>query len=137
MDPKSKRDLDVEALRSLFVRESRRRPLVLVVEDLHWMDKTSEQFLDLFIGGLVGSPDSAAAAVSAGIQPFLGKQVLLPADRTGPAAGLGERSARVSHSRGGQVAPELQDLILDRAAGNPLYMEEFTQNLVEKGAILL
>ena len=56
MDPKSKRDLDVEALHSLFVRESRHRPLVLVMEDLHWMDKTSDQFLDLFIGNLVGVP---------------------------------------------------------------------------------
>ena len=35
----------------------------------------------------------------------------------------------------GKIAPELRDLILNRAAGNPLFMEEFTLNLVENGMI--
>jgi tetratricopeptide (TPR) repeat protein len=36
---------------------------------------------------------------------------------------------------GGEVAPELRELILNRAAGNPLFMEEFTQSLLESGSI--
>jgi predicted ATPase len=36
---------------------------------------------------------------------------------------------------GGEVATELRDLILKRAAGNPLYMEELTQTLIENGTI--
>jgi predicted ATPase len=35
----------------------------------------------------------------------------------------------------GDVAPELKQLILNRAAGNPLFMEEFTQTLLENGSI--
>jgi predicted ATPase len=35
----------------------------------------------------------------------------------------------------GEVAPELKQLILDRAAGNPLFMEEFTHSLIENGSI--
>jgi len=35
----------------------------------------------------------------------------------------------------GEVAPELRELILTRAAGNPLFMEEFTHTLLENGCI--
>jgi predicted ATPase len=35
----------------------------------------------------------------------------------------------------GEVAPELRQLILNRATGNPLFMEEFTQSLLENGSI--
>ena len=37
--------------------------------------------------------------------------------------------------QGGDPVPELRKLILNRAAGNPLYMEEFTHTLLENGAI--
>jgi hypothetical protein len=35
-----------EAIRDLLIRESQNKPLVIAVEDLHWIDKTSEEFLD-------------------------------------------------------------------------------------------
>jgi tetratricopeptide (TPR) repeat protein len=35
----------------------------------------------------------------------------------------------------GEVAPELKSLVLTRASGNPLYMEEFTYSLLENGTI--
>jgi tetratricopeptide (TPR) repeat protein len=35
----------------------------------------------------------------------------------------------------GEVAPELRELILNRAAGNPLFVEEFTYSLLENGSI--
>ncbi len=41
-----------EALRDLIVRGSQDRPLVIAIEDLHWIDKTSEEFIDYFIGWL-------------------------------------------------------------------------------------
>ena len=36
---------------------------------------------------------------------------------------------------GGEVVPELKELILNRAAGNPLFMEELTQSLLQNGSI--
>jgi tetratricopeptide (TPR) repeat protein len=36
---------------------------------------------------------------------------------------------------GGEVVPELKELILKRAAGNPLFMEELTQTLLQNGSI--
>jgi len=56
LQPKERREKTFEALRDLFVRESQKDPLVLVIEDLHWIDTTSEEFLGYlisfaFIGG--------------------------------------------------------------------------------------
>ncbi len=135
MDPKSKRDLDVEALHSLFVRESRHRPLVLVMEDLHWMDKTSDQFLDLFIGNLVGVPILLLLLYRPEYNHPWGSKSYYQQIGLDQLPALESEALVSAILVGGRVAPELQDLILDRAAGNPLYMEEFTRNLVEKGAI--
>ena len=42
LEPKEKREKTFEALRDLLIRGTRDRPLVLAVEDLHWIDKTTE-----------------------------------------------------------------------------------------------
>ena len=45
MNPAQRRGETFEALRRLLVRAAERRPQVLVIEDLHWIDSASEQFL--------------------------------------------------------------------------------------------
>ena len=52
LEPKQKREKTFEAIRDLLIRGSQDRPLVLVVEDLHWIDKTTEEFLNYMIGWL-------------------------------------------------------------------------------------
>jgi predicted ATPase len=48
-EPQQKKEKIFEAVKDLMVRESQNKPLILVIEDLHWIDKTSEQFLDYLI----------------------------------------------------------------------------------------
>jgi hypothetical protein len=55
LEPQKKRERIFEAIRDLLIRESQDRPLILAVEDLQWIDKTSEEFLDYFIGFLASS----------------------------------------------------------------------------------
>ncbi|CAB1084533.1 Adenylate cyclase (EC / Guanylate cyclase (EC [Olavius algarvensis Delta 1 endosymbiont] len=55
LEPQKKKERIFEAFRDLFVRESQKQPLILVVEDLHWIDRTSEQLIDYFIGWLANS----------------------------------------------------------------------------------
>ena len=52
LEPKAKRDRIFEAIRDLLIRESQNSPLVVAIEDLHWIDKTSEEFLDYLVGSL-------------------------------------------------------------------------------------
>ena len=44
LEPKQKREKIFEAIRDMLIRDSQDRPLILTIEDLHWIDKTTEEF---------------------------------------------------------------------------------------------
>src|SRR5262249_24225096 len=46
MDPQIRRKRTLEALKKLFLRESLNQPLILIFEDLHWIDSETQGFLD-------------------------------------------------------------------------------------------
>ncbi len=135
LEPRQKRERTFEALRDLFLRESQDRPVILVIEDLHWIDKTSEEFLGYLIDWLANAkilllllyrPEYRHPWGSKSYYSKIGlDQLSLPSSAELVAALL----------EGGEVAPELKELILTRAAGNPLFMEEFTSTLLENGTI--
>ena len=52
LEPKQKREKTFEALRDILIRGSQGRPIVMAIEDLHWIDQTTEEFLDYMIGWL-------------------------------------------------------------------------------------
>ena len=54
LDPSLRRRRALDALKRLLIRESRERPLLLVFEDLHWIDPETQAFLNSFIDALVG-----------------------------------------------------------------------------------
>ncbi len=47
MDPQIRRRRTFEALKKLFLRESLNQPLILIFEDLHWIDRETQGFLDV------------------------------------------------------------------------------------------
>jgi predicted ATPase len=135
LDPEEKRQRTFEALRDFFVRLSLERPLVLVVEDLHWIDRLTEQFIDYLTGWLPNArillillhrPEythqwgSKSYCVRIGVN-----QLSTQSSAELVRAILEER----------EIAPELRELILSRAGGNPLFVEELTHSLLENGFI--
>jgi tetratricopeptide (TPR) repeat protein len=135
LEPKQKREKTFEALRDLFIWESQDKPLVLVIEDMHWIDKTSEEFLDYLIGCIANArimliflyrPEYIHQWGNKSYYTNIGLTQL----------GIASRSQLV-HAilEDGEVVPELRELILDRTEGNPLFMEEFTHTLLENGSI--
>jgi class 3 adenylate cyclase len=56
LEPKDQRQQTFEAIRALAIAGSQRRPHVLVCENLHWLDQTSEDCLALLIESLAGFP---------------------------------------------------------------------------------
>jgi tetratricopeptide (TPR) repeat protein/energy-coupling factor transporter ATP-binding protein EcfA2 len=135
LEPQLKRVRIFEAIWSLLTRESQNRPLVLAVEDLQWVDKTSEEFLDHLIARLPGA--------------HILLLLLYRPEYTNPWTSktyysqirVDELSVDTSAEmvdailKGGKAAQDLTQLILDKAVGNPLFMEEFTHTLLEMGYI--
>jgi class 3 adenylate cyclase/tetratricopeptide (TPR) repeat protein len=135
LEPKQRRERIFEALRDLFIRLSQESILILVIEDLHWIDKTSEEFLDYLIGWLANArillnflhrPEYTHQWGSKSYFNRIGLTQLTLKSRAELVQAILE---------GGEVAPELRDLILNRAGGNPLFMEELTHTLLENGSI--
>jgi tetratricopeptide (TPR) repeat protein len=135
LDPKQKRARVFEAIRDLLIRESQNRPLVLAVEDLHWIDKTSKDFLDYLIGWLTSTRILLINLYRPEYTHSWGSRSYY--NRIGLNQLTTKSSAELVQAilEGDEVVPELRELILNRAAGNPLFMEEFTHTLLENGSI--
>jgi class 3 adenylate cyclase/tetratricopeptide (TPR) repeat protein len=135
LDPKQKREKTFEAIRNLLIRASQDLPLVLTIEDLHWIDRTTEEFLDYMIGWLPRTgilllllyrPEYTHQWGSKSYYCMIGVGQLSMSNSAELVAAILE---------GGDAAPDLRELILGRAAGNPFFMEELTFSLLENGSI--
>ena len=135
LEPKQKRERIFEALRDLFIRESQEMPLVLIVEDLHWIDKTSEEFLDYLIGWLANTPILLILLYRPEYTHRWGSKSYYTTIRVDQLSIPTSSELVQSILSEGEIVPELRDLILGKAAGNPLFMEELTHSLLENGSI--
>jgi class 3 adenylate cyclase/tetratricopeptide (TPR) repeat protein len=135
LEPKEKRERIFEALRDLFIRESQKTPLVLMVEDLHWIDKTSEEFLDYLIGWLATTPILLILLYRPEYSQRWGSKSYYTTIRVDQLSLPTSSELVRSILSEGEMVPELRDLILGKAAGNPLFMEELTHSLLENGSI--
>ena len=135
LEPKQKREKIFEAIRDLLIRESQNRPLVLVFEDLQWIDKTSEEFLDYFIGWLANTPILLILLYRPEYTHRWGSKSYYNNIRVDQLS-LGTSAELVQFILNeGEIVTELRELILNKAAGNPLFMEELTHTLLENGSI--
>jgi len=135
LEPQQKREKTFEAIRNLFVRLSQEKPLVLAMEDLHWIDKTSEDFTNYLIRWLgktrimlilLYRPEYTHQWGSKSYYTKIGLNQLGISSSTELVRAVLED---------GEVAPEIGKLVLDRTSGNPLFIEEFTHSLLESGSI--
>jgi predicted ATPase len=124
-----------EAIRDLLVLESENEPLILAVEDLHWIDKTSEEFLNYLIDWLANTRILLILLYRPEYVHQWGSKSYYS------KIGVDQLSTKKSLElvqvilEGGEVVQELRDLVLGRAGGNPLFVEELTCNLLENGFI--
>jgi DNA-binding NtrC family response regulator/predicted ATPase len=118
------------AIRSLLIGESRRRPLLLVVEDLHWVDPSSEACL----GTLVESIGNAPIALFTSCRPtYRATWAGAPHALSLTLAPLSDEESRavirnVVPAGGGSIT--IEDDIKVRAEGNPLFLEELSHGVV-------
>jgi tetratricopeptide (TPR) repeat protein len=121
------------ALTDLVVALGRRGPCVLAIEDLHWIDELSENFLTSLTDRIDGLPilfvatHRPAYRASWAGHPGVTQIVLSPLNRNDSftllRAALGERAND----------PEIAALVTDKAQGNPLFIEELSQAVALHG----
>ncbi len=145
MDPQIRRKRTLEAIKRILIRESLKQPLILVFEDLHWLDNETQAFLSL----LSESVASARMLLLVNYRPEYRHEwgsktyyTQLRLDPLGRAeaeemltALLAEKfPPRPAGARSIEDFLSLKTFILDKTEGNPFFMEEIVQELVERGA---
>ena len=123
-----------ETLRGIWLRLSRPRPLVLVVEDLQWIDPTSGEYLATLVNAVAGARILLLMTYRPGSEmPGLAHSHVsqLAVSRLSPRAGLALVRDIASED---QVPVALAETIVEKAAGNPFFLEELTWSAVaERG----
>jgi tetratricopeptide (TPR) repeat protein len=123
------------ALRALSLRGARLRPLVLVVEDLHWIDTSSEEFLTFLLDAVAGVPLLLLLTYRIGYNPPFGSRSFYTT-LTLRSFSEAETLAMAGHVLGiAHCPPELQTALMDKAEGVPLFIEEVTKALLELGVL--
>ncbi len=116
-----------DALRALILDHPQQRPMVLAVEDLHWVDRTSEELLGSLVDGLVGSRALMVTTYRPGYRPpwidrSYATQLSLPPLSVEDSLTVA-RSVLAGDGPGGGLATE----IVERAGGNPFFVEELAR----------
>jgi len=135
LQPIKKREKTFEAIRDLLVRESQNRPIILVIEDLHWIDKTSEEFLSYLIEWLANTRFLLVLLYRPEYTHTWGSKSYYT--KIGLTQLSSQSSAELIRAilYDCEIESELETLILNRSAGTPLFIEELTHNFLENGTI--
>jgi class 3 adenylate cyclase len=145
LEPEALQAQILSALRRLFQALAARRPLVLVIEDLHWADPSSIDLLARLLPlassapllfCLVTRPDrdapgwrlvTAARELLGSSLTEINLQALSEGDSRRLVANLLEIEA---------LSEETRSLILRRAEGNPFFVEEVIRMLIDRGSVV-
>lgn len=131
LTPEAVRTKTFSILREMSLKGSQQRPIIFEIEDLHWIDSTSEAYLAFLTEGLAAAPILLLATYRPGYrQPWIDKsyatQISLQSLR--PHDG---KSVIRSISRKDKLPVSMEQLILDKAEGNPFFLEELTRAVIE------
>jgi class 3 adenylate cyclase/tetratricopeptide (TPR) repeat protein len=135
LDATARQRRALEAVKSLLLRESQMQPLLLVLEDLHWIDGATQALLD----SLVESLPAARLLLLVNYRPeyqhgWGGKTYYsqLRLDPLPPDTAEGMLETLMGGDAG--LAP-LKRLLIDRTQGNPFFLEETVRSLSESRAL--
>ena len=135
LSPEAIRARAMDTLLQMSLNGSRRRELVFVVEDLHWIDRVSEEFFTLLVDSLQGARIMLLCTYRPGYSaPWMGQsyatQLSLP--RLAPADALAVVQSVLEDDA---VATPLAEALVVRAEGNPFFLEELARAWRDHGTV--
>jgi class 3 adenylate cyclase/tetratricopeptide (TPR) repeat protein len=135
MDGQVKKSRTLEAIKRILLRESLNLPLIVMFEDLHWIDEQTQEFLNLLADSLANAKILLLVNYRPEYSHQWGSKTYYTQLRLDP---LGKESADEMLSAllgdSTDLAP-LKKLITERTEGNPFFIEEMFQAMLEDGVI--
>jgi predicted ATPase/class 3 adenylate cyclase len=135
LEGKDRRLQTLEAIRVVIVSASQHRPQIVVCENLHWIDESSESLLAFLVGSLSSVPIMVLTTHRTAYKvPWADSPYYTQIALDGLAAH--EIEEMLTALLGGREYPaELLQLIQEKSDGNPLFIEEITRALIERGLL--
>ena len=136
LDPAQRRQRTLTALKRVLLRESQVQPLLLVVEDLHWIDTETQTLLDSLVESLPTAQILLLVNYRPEYQYSWGSKTYytqLRLDPLPPASAAAVLQALLGDDP--SLAP-LTSLLITRTVGNPFFLEESVRTLVEAGVLV-
>jgi class 3 adenylate cyclase/tetratricopeptide (TPR) repeat protein len=136
LDPVQRRRQTLEAITRLLLRESQVQPLLLVFEDLHWIDTETQVLLD----NLVESLPTARLLLLVNYRPEYqhgwGRKTYYAQVRLDPLPPASADELLQALLGDDPSLESLKRLLIKRTEGNPFFLEESVRTLVETGVLV-
>ena len=136
LDPPQRRQRTLEALRRVLLRESQEQPLLLVFEDLHWIDSETQALLDRLIESLPTAPLLLLVNYRPEYQHGWGSKTYYTQVRLDPLPPASAEAFLAGLLGDDPSLAPLLPLLMARTAGNPFFLEESVRTLVETAALV-
>jgi class 3 adenylate cyclase/tetratricopeptide (TPR) repeat protein len=157
MDAQIKKRRTLDAIKRILLRESLNQPLIVMFEDLHWIDEQTQELLNLLADSIANAKilllvnyrpqyshhwNSKTYYTQLRLDP-LGKEsademlaaLLGSSALARSVAGEGKPGEQPGAGEGADLAA-LKHLIIEKTEGNPFFMEETVQVLLDEGALV-
>jgi class 3 adenylate cyclase/tetratricopeptide (TPR) repeat protein len=136
LDPPERRQRTLDALKRVLLRESQGQPLLLVFEDLHWIDAETQALLDSLVESLPTAHLLLLVNYRPEYQHGWGSKTYytqLRLDPLPPASAAAVLQALLGDD---PSLASLKQLLIARTEGNPFFLEESVRTLVETGVLV-
>jgi len=136
LDPQQRRQRTLDALKRVILRESQEQPLLLVFEDLHWIDAETQALLN----NLVESLPTARLLLLVNYRPEYqhgwGSKTSYTQLRLDPLPPVRAEEFLQALLGDDPSLKPLTDLLIARTEGNPFFLEESVRTLAETGVLV-
>jgi len=131
LEPAQRRQRILDGVKRLLVRQSQVQPLLLSVENLHWVDAQTQALLDGLVESLPTARILLLVNYRSEYQHAWGNKIYYRHVRLDPLAPEGARELLRVLLGGGSDLDQLKELLIERTEGNPFFLEESVRTLVE------
>jgi class 3 adenylate cyclase/tetratricopeptide (TPR) repeat protein len=131
LDPPQRRQQALEGIKRILLRESHVQPLLLVFEDLHWIDAETHALLDSVVESLPTARLLLLVNYRPEYQHGWGNKTYYRQLRVDPLAPEGAEELLAGLLGNDAGLQPLKRLLIERTEGNPFFLEESVRTLVE------
>ena len=136
LDPTQRRQRTLEAIKRLLLRESQVQPLLLVFENLHWIDTETQAVLDSLIESLPTARLLLLVNYRPEYQHGWGNKTYYTQLRLDPLPPASAEELLQALLGDDPSLVPLKRLLIERTEGNPFFLEESVRALVETGVLV-